>query len=161
MIDTGARVEPHLIVEPHEAMIATWKDTGRLEDMLEANRIVLDDLPPRIEGTIGTGVRLDGKVILEKGATLQNCTVRGPAIIGENTHIDDAYIGPYTSIYHGCTVRNAELEHSIVLENSVIEDVDGKIESSLIGKECRIGRSPLRPRAFKLMIGDHSRVELR
>jgi glucose-1-phosphate thymidylyltransferase len=161
MIDTGARVEPHLIVEPHEAMIATWKDTGRLEDMLEANRIVLDDLPPRLEGTIGLGVRLDGKVILEKGATLQNCTVRGPAIIGENTHIDDAYIGPYTSIYHGCTVRNAELEHSIVLENSVIEDVDGKIESSLIGKECRIGRSPLRPRAFKLMIGDHSRVELR
>ncbi len=161
MIDTGARVEPHLIVEPHEAMIATWKDTGRLEDMLEANRIVLDDLPPRIDGNIGTGVRLDGKVIVEKGATLQSCTVRGPAIIGENTHIDDAYIGPYTSIYHGCKVRGAEIEHSIVLENSVIEDVDGKIESSLIGKECHIGRSPLRPRAFKLMIGDHSRVELR
>lgn len=161
MIDTGKRVEPHLIVEPHEAMVATWKDTGRLEDMLEANRIVLDDLPPRLDGEIGTGVRLDGKVIVEKGATLKNCTVRGPAIIGENTHIDDAYIGPYTSIYHGCVVRNAELEHSIVLENSVIEDVDGKIESSLIGKECRIGRSPLRPRAFKLMIGDHSRVELR
>ena len=161
MIDTGRRVEPHLIVEPHEAMVATWKDTGRLEDMLEANRIVLDDLPPRVEGTIGAGVRLDGKVIIEKGASLENCTVRGPAIIGVNTHVDDAYIGPYTSIYHGCTIHNAELEHSIVLENTVIEDVDGKIESSLIGKDCRIGRSPLRPRAVKLMIGDHSRVELR
>jgi glucose-1-phosphate thymidylyltransferase len=138
-----------------------WKDTGRLEDMLEANRIVLDDLPPRIDGVIGEGVRLDGKVIVEKGARLRNCTVRGPAIIGENTVIDDAYIGPYTSIYYGCTVRNAELEHSIVLANSVIENVDGKIESSLIGKECLIGRSPLRPRAYKLMVGDHSRVELR
>jgi glucose-1-phosphate thymidylyltransferase len=161
MIDTGRRVEPHLIVEPHEALVATWKDTGRLEDMLEANRIVLDDLSPRMEGTIGEGVRLHGKVIVEHGAQLSNCTVRGPVIIGENTVIDDAYIGPYTSIYYGCTVRNAELEHSIVLENSVIENVEGKIESSLIGKECLIGRSPLRPRAYKLMVGDHSRVELR
>ena len=161
MIDTGQRVEPHLITEPHEAMVATWKDTGRLEDMLEANRIVLDDLSPRNEGTIGEGVRLHGKVIVERGANLRNCTVRGPAIIGENTVIDDAYIGPYTSINYGCTVRNAELEHSIVLENSVIENVEGKIESSLIGKECLIGRSPLRPRAYKLMVGDHSRVELR
>jgi glucose-1-phosphate thymidylyltransferase len=161
MIDSGRRVQPHLIVEPHQAMVATWKDTGRLEDMLEANRIVLDDLPPRVEGSVGADVRLHGKVIVEKGAVLSNCTVRGPAIIGENTVIDDAYIGPYTSIYYGCTVRNAELEHSIVLENSVIENVDGKIESSLIGKECLIGRSPLRPRAYKLMVGDHSRVELR
>jgi glucose-1-phosphate thymidylyltransferase len=161
MIDTGRRVESHIIVEPHEAMIATWKDTGRLEDLLEANRIVLDDLPPRVEGTIGDGVRLDGKVIVEAGATLSNCTVRGPAIIGENTVIDDAYIGPYTSIHNGCTIRSAEIEHSIVLANSVIANVDGKIESSLIGRECLIGRSPLRPRAYKLMVGDHSRVELR
>jgi glucose-1-phosphate thymidylyltransferase len=161
MIDTGRRVEPHLIVEPHQAAVATWKDTGRLEDMLEANRIVLDDLPPRMEGTLSEGVRLHGKVIVERGASLRNCTVRGPAIIGENTVVDDAYVGPYTSIYYGCTIRNAELEHSIVLENSRIEDVDGKIESSLIGKECLIGRSPLRPRAFKLVVGDHSRVELR
>jgi glucose-1-phosphate thymidylyltransferase len=148
-------------VEPHEAMVATWKDTGRLEDMLEANRFVLDDLPPRNDGRIGEGVRLDGKVIVEAGAELRNCTIRGPAIIGERTIIDDAYVGPYTSIYYGCTVRSAELEYSIVLENSIIENVDGKIESSLIGKECLIGRSPLRPRAYKLMVGDHSRVELR
>ena len=161
MIDTGRQVQPHLIVEPHEALVATWKDTGRLEDLLEANRIVLDDLGPRMEGTLGEGVRLHGKVIVERGAQLSNCTVRGPAILGEGTIIDDAYIGPYTSIYYGCTVRNAELEHSIVLENSVIENVEGKIESSLIGKECLIGRSPLRPRAHKLMVGDHSRVELR
>jgi glucose-1-phosphate thymidylyltransferase len=161
MIDGGRRVQPHLITEPHEAMVATWKDTGRLEDMLEANRIVLDDLPARIDGTVGSGVRLHGKVIVEHGATLNNCTVRGPSIIGENSVIDDAYIGPYTSVYYGCTIRGAEVEHSIILENSVIEDVDGRIESSLIGKECRIGRSPLRPRTIKLMVGDHSRVELR
>ena len=160
MIDSGARVEPHLITEPQQALVATWKDTGRIDDMLEANRIVLDDMQPRIDGTVGADARLDGKVIVEKGATLLNCTVRGPAIIGENTVIEDAYVGPYTSIYYGCTVRNAEVEHSIILENSVIQDVDGKIESSLIGKECVIRRSPLRPRAFKMMVGDHSRVEL-
>jgi glucose-1-phosphate thymidylyltransferase len=142
-------------------MVATWKDTGRLEDMLEANRIVLDDLLPRIDGTVGDDVRLHGKVTLERGSILRNCTVRGPAIIGEDTVIDDAYIGPYSSIYYGCTVRNAELEHSIVLENSTIENVEGKIESSLIGKECLIRQSPLRPRAYKLVVGDHSRVELR
>ncbi len=161
MIDAGRRVDAHLIVEPHEAQVATWKDTGRLEDMLEANRFVLDDLPPRVEGVVGEDVRLEGKVIIEKGAELRNCTIRGPAIIGERTVIEDAYVGPYTSIYHGCQVRDAEIEYSIVLENSVIDGVDGKIESSLIGKECLIGRSPLRPRAYKLMVGDHSRVELR
>jgi glucose-1-phosphate thymidylyltransferase len=161
MIDDGRRVESHVIVEPYEALIATWKDTGRLEDLLEANRIVLDDLPPRVDGIIGDSVRLDGKVIVESGAKLSNCTIRGPAIIGEDTVIDDAYIGPYTSIHRGCTVRNAEIEHSIVLADSVIANVDGKIESSLIGRECIVGRSPLRPRAYKLMVGDHSRVELR
>ena len=161
LIDMGHPVVPHLITRPHEAHVATWKDTDRLDDLLEANRIVLDDMPYRAaEGDVGEGCRLEGKVFVEKGARLTGCTVRGPAIIGRDTVVEDAYIGPYTSIYYGCTVRRAEIEHSIILENCVIEDVEVTIESSLIGKECHIGRSFSRPRAYRLMLGDHSRVDL-
>jgi glucose-1-phosphate thymidylyltransferase len=160
LIDTGRSVFPHLITAPHEAEIATWKDTGRLEDMLEANRIVLDDMPPRNDGDVAEDVRLEGKVIVEAGARLRNSTVRGPAIIGRNTVVENAYVGPYTSIYHSCVIRDSEIEHSIVLENSRIESCDGKIDSSLIGKDCVVTQSPSRPRAFRLMLGDHSVVEL-
>lgn len=153
LIDDGDSVVPHVIT-------GWWKDTGRLEDMLEANRIVLDSLASRNEGVIGDNVRLEGKVIIESGATLSNCRVRGPAIIGKRTVIDHAYVGPFTAIYHDCVIRNAEIEHSIVLERSRIEDVEGKIESSLLGKDCVVYQSPERPRAVRLMLGDHSRVEL-
>jgi glucose-1-phosphate thymidylyltransferase len=153
MIDDGSTVVPHVIT-------GWWKDTGRLEDMLEANRIVLDGLAPRMEGELGENVRLEGKVIVERGAVLRNCRVRGPAIIGERTVVENAYIGPFTAIYYDCVVRNAEIEHSIVLERSRIENVEGKIESSLLGKDCVVCESPERPRALRLMLGDHSRVEL-
>ncbi len=137
-----------------------WKDTGRLDDILEANRIMLDALTPRVDGEVGEDARVDGRVVVEAGARLQNCVVRGPAIIGRGTVISNAYVGPFTSIHDGCSIRNAEIEHSIVLESTRIEDVAAKIESSLIGKECVVCSSPLRPRAIKLMLGDHSRVEL-
>lgn len=155
MIDDGARVIPHVIA-------GWWKDTGRLEDLLEANRILLDRLEPAIaEGSIGDSVRLEGKVVVEAGARLQRCRVRGPAIIGAGSVVEDAYIGPFTSISTGCSVRAAEIEHSIVLERSVIERVGGKIDSSLIGRECMVCADEGRPRGYKLMLGDHSRVELR
>jgi glucose-1-phosphate thymidylyltransferase len=154
LIDDGARVVPHVIT-------GWWKDTGRLEDMLEANRIILDTLEPTCEGSIGEGVHLEGKVVIQSGAQLRNCRVRGPAIIGAGTIIEDAYVGPFTSIYLGCTIRKAEIENSIVLERSVIENVDGKIDASLIGKECVVHSCLDRPRAYKLMLGDQSQVELR
>jgi glucose-1-phosphate thymidylyltransferase len=161
LIDTGGHVAAHLITSRQEASVATWKDTGRLEDLLEANRIVLDDIEPRAPGgTVADDVRLEGKVIVEAGAELRNCTVRGPAIIGQRAVIDDAYIGPYTSVYHGCTVRRAEVENSILLEDARIENVTGKIESSLIGKGCVVHESRRRPRGYRLMLGDHSQVEL-
>jgi glucose-1-phosphate thymidylyltransferase len=153
MIDDGRGVVPHIIK-------GWWKDTGHLEDMLEANRIILDGLEPRVDGDVADDAILHGKVVVERGARLRNCVVRGPAIIGEGTLIEDAYVGPFTSIYYGCEVRNAEIEHSIVLENSRIIDVATKIEDSLIGKECTVCRSPVRPRALKLMLGDHSKAEL-
>jgi len=160
MIDTGRRVQSHLITEPHQAMVATWKDTGRLDDILEANRMILDTLEARCEGTVGEDVQLHGKVVVDEGATLRNCVVRGPAIIGSGTVVDNAYIGPFTSIYYDCVVRNAEIENSIVLEGTRIHDVAGKIDGSLIGKECEVCASQSRPTAVRLMLGDHSRVEL-
>lgn len=153
LVNTGRRVVPHVIT-------GWWKDTGRLEDLLEANRIVLDGLGRQVEGLVGEDVRLDGKVVVSPGAQLRACVVRGPAIIGAGTVVERAYVGPFTSIADNCVVRDAEIEHSIVLENSRIEEVSGKIADSLIGKECVVCRSPVRPQAFKLMLGDHSRVEL-
>ncbi len=153
VIDDGREVAPHVIT-------GWWKDTGRLEDILEANRMLLDAMVPRMEGVLGENVRLEGKVVVEKGAQLRDCVVRGPAIIGERTLIENAYVGPFTSIYYGCVLRNSEIEHSIVLENSRIENVSTKIEGSLIGKDCVVCPAPTRPKALKLMLGDHSRVEL-
>jgi len=97
---------------------------------------------------------------VERGARIVNSIIRGPAIIGEETQIINSYIGPFTSIYHHCLIQDAEIEHSVVLENSRIVDIDQRIEDSLIGRNVEITRSPLKPRAYKLMLGDHSKVGL-
>lgn len=160
MIDTGRRVETHIITEPHQARVATWKDTGRLEDVLEANRLVLDEIEPRVDVETGPGVRIEGKVIVEFGACLKDCLIRGPAVIGAGSHIERAFIGPYTSISDGCTVRDAEIENSILLQASVVDDIRGRIDSSLIGKRCIVRRTCGQPRTHKLLLGDQSQVEL-
>ncbi|TMC45504.1 MAG: glucose-1-phosphate thymidylyltransferase [Chloroflexi bacterium] len=153
LLRDGARVEPHVIE-------GWWKDTGRLEDMLEANRIVLDGLEPCVKGTVDASSKLIGKVVVEDGARIVNSTVRGPAIIGAQTRIENSYIGPFTSIYYGVEITGSEIEHSIVLENSRIIDVAVKIEDSLIGKDVVIRRTDAMPRALRFMLGDHSEVEL-
>lgn len=153
LIDNGFRVNSHVIG-------TWWKDTGKLEDMLEANRIVLEDLTPRIEGEVDSDSAVSGRVQIAPGARIVNSVVRGPAIIGENTLIEDAYIGPYTSVYFGCTIRSCEIEHSIVLENSAITDINSRIEDSLVGKNVRVGRSDSKPRAYRLMLGDNSDVSV-
>jgi glucose-1-phosphate thymidylyltransferase len=153
LIDSGAAVLPHLVT-------GWWKDTGKLDDMLEANRIVLDGLEPSNKGEVDAESRLIGKVVIEEGARVVRSLIRGPAIIGRNALIEDAYVGPFTSIYFGCEVRSAEVEHSIILENSKVVDIEGKLADSLIGKDVVVTRTHARPRAYKLMLGDHSRVEL-
>jgi glucose-1-phosphate thymidylyltransferase len=136
-----------------------WKDTGRLEDMLECNRKVLEGIDADIRGQVDERSRIVGRVILEEGASLQNSIVRGPAIIGRNTQVIDSYVGPFTSVYYSCTVEDTEIEHSIVLERSVIRGVS-RIEDSLIGKEVEVTPSRKQPRAHRLMLGDHSRVSI-
>jgi glucose-1-phosphate thymidylyltransferase len=157
LVDHGARVEPHII---EEWWAPRWKDTGRLEDLLEANRIVLDSLEPRNEGRLDDQSQLIGKVVLEKGAVLENSVVRGPAIIGERTRVVNSYVGPFTSIYYGVEIRNSEIENSIVLENARILDVPVRIDGSLIGKDAVIRRTTAMPKALRFMLGDHSEVEL-
>ena len=101
---------------------------------------------------------LSGRVIVERGAEIINSTIRGPAIIGENSRIVDAYVGPYTAIYHDVLVENSEVEHCIVLENCKIVGIGARIEDSLIGRHVEITRSPLRPKAYRMSIGDYSQI---
>jgi glucose-1-phosphate thymidylyltransferase len=129
-----------------------------MEDMLEVNRLVLDRLEPAVEGYVDTDSRIYGKVILAKTAEVINSVVRGPVIIGEDTRIVNSYIGPFTAIHYGCTITNSEIEHSIVLENSQLLDLPGRLEDSLIGRNVEIGRSPIKPKAYKMILGDHSKV---
>ncbi|MHB8507636.1 MAG: glucose-1-phosphate thymidylyltransferase [Candidatus Dormibacteria bacterium] len=153
LIDQGGDVLPHVVR-------GWWKDTGKLEDMLDANRIILEGAEASNEGSVDEESKIIGRVVIQEGATVVRSVVRGPAIIGKGALIEDAYIGPFTSIYYGCVVRGAEIEHSIVLENSSIINIEGKIADSLIGKDVVVTRTEVRPRAYKLMLGDHSRVEV-
>lgn len=137
-----------------------WIDTGRPGDMLEANSLVLEELIPCVEGYVDRASQVDSRVIIERNAEIINSVVRGPAIIGEHTRIVNAYIGPFTSIYHHVVVENAEVSRSIVLEHSQIRDLDQRVEDSLIGRNVVIQRSPMRPRAYKFTLGDHSQLGL-
>jgi glucose-1-phosphate thymidylyltransferase len=149
LVDQGARVEPHIVR-------GWWKDTGRLEDMLEANRLVLDTIERRIDGELDS--RCDGRVVVEAGARLERCTVRGPAVIGARARLTDCYIGPYTAIGDGCVIERAEVEHSILLDDCRVTDLDGRMESSLLGRNVTIARGDGQPRAFRFMVGDNSEI---
>ena len=137
-----------------------WIDTGKPIDMLSANDHVLEEVTPHVDGTVDADSKLDSRVTIEKGATVHNSTLRGPSIIGENARIINAYVGPFTSIGHDVTVENSEIEHSIVLEHSVISQVPVRIQDSLIGRNVRLGRSLLKPTALKMNLGDYSQVDI-
>jgi glucose-1-phosphate thymidylyltransferase len=152
LVDRGLRVDPHIV---H----GWWKDTGQVQDMLEANRLILDDLSPRMDGEL-VDSRVEGRVAVEEGALLERTTVRGPAIIGRGARLTDAYIGPYTAIGDSVSIEKAELEHSIVLSGSSISDLEHRIEASLIGRDVRIGRGPALPRAYRFVVGDSADVQI-
>ncbi|MCB0035332.1 MAG: hypothetical protein KDE51_14970, partial [Anaerolineales bacterium] len=133
-------------------------DTGRPDDMLEANDLVLEELEYTIEGYVDRDSTVGRRVTVEKGAEVINSVIRGPAIIGKNARIINSYIGPFTSIYSGVTIENSEIEHSMVLENSVIKDIDGRIQDSLIGRNALVTRSPIKPKTHKLNLGDYSQI---
>jgi glucose-1-phosphate thymidylyltransferase len=150
LVDQGMRVEPHIVQ-------GWWKDTGRLGDMLAANRLVLDTIQSRMEGEL-VDSQVDGRVVIEAVARLERSTVRGPAIIGAGARLTDCYVGPYTAIGEGCDIRNAEVEHSILLAGSSVHDLAGRMESSLLGRNVTIGRDQRQPRAFRFLVGDNSEI---
>jgi glucose-1-phosphate thymidylyltransferase len=144
------RVEPHVVE-------GWWKDTGRLDDMLEANRLILDHLELDVEGELIDST-VEGRVRIEPGARLERCSVRGPAVIAAGARLTDCYVGPYTAIGEGCVIEHAEVEHSILLEGSSVIGLEGRMESSLLGRNVRIGRGNGQPRAYRFMVGDNSEI---
>ncbi len=152
LLDTGSRVEPHIVR-------GWWKDTGRLEDMLEANRLILDNLTERIDGEL-IDSRVDGRVVIEAGARLERTTVRGPAIVGADARLTDCYVGPYTAIGERCEITASEVEHSILLAGSSVSHLDGRMESSLLGRNVSVRRGAQQPRAYRFMVGDNSDISI-
>jgi glucose-1-phosphate thymidylyltransferase len=152
LVDSGRRVEPHVVK-------GWWKDTGRLEDMLAANRLVLDTIATRVEGEL-IDSQCDGRVIVERGARLERSTIRGPAVVGAGARLVDAYVGPYSAIGEDCIIEGAEVEHSILLAGSSVRGLDGRMESSLLGRNVRIGRDERQPRAYRFMVGDNSEIAI-
>ncbi|MDP8254820.1 MAG: glucose-1-phosphate thymidylyltransferase [Candidatus Alcyoniella australis] len=151
LVDQGYEVISHEVT-------GWWKDTGKLEDMLEANRMVLDTFKTRIEGEVCAQSSVEFKVVIEPGAKVVNSTIRGPAIIGRNAVIENSFIGPFTAIYYDTVVRNCEIEHSIVLECSQVLDIDVQITDSLIGQNVKVQKLNLKPKAYRFMLGDSSLV---
>ncbi len=152
LIDGGLRVDSHIV-------LGWWKDTGQVQDMLEANRLILDDLGEKVEGEL-VDSRVEGRVEIAEGARLERATVRGPAIIGAGSRITDAYIGPYTAIGEDVTIARAEIEHSIVLSGSSLTDLEGRVEASLIGRNVAITKGPTLPRAYRFVVGDNAEISI-
>ncbi|HEX3692458.1 MAG TPA: glucose-1-phosphate thymidylyltransferase [Solirubrobacteraceae bacterium] len=152
LVDGGMRVEPHVVR-------GWWKDTGRLEDMLEANRLILDNIGARVAGEL-IDSQVDGRVVVEPGARLERTSVRGPAIVGAGAVLRDCYVGPYTSIGEGCRIEKAEVEHSILLAGCSVCDLDGRMESSLLGRNVTVRRGERQPRAYRFLVGDNSDISI-
>ena len=152
LVDSSRRVEPHIVR-------GWWKDTGRLEDMLAANRLVLDTIERRIDGEL-IDSQVDGRVVIEAGARLERSSVRGPAIIGAGARLTDCYVGPYTAVGDECTIERAEVEHSILLAGASVCDLNGRMESSLLGRNVKIARDDRQPRAYRFLVGDNSEISI-
>jgi len=154
LIDRGLTVKPHIVE-------GWWKDTGKLEDMLEANRLILDTFERRIDGQVDAESRIEGKVVIEAGAVIKRSVIRGPAIIGRGARLTHAYVGPFTAIMNDVEITDTEIEHSIVLEGSSLRDLSNRVIDSLIGKGVKIYREPVKPSAYRFMLGDNSEVGIR
>jgi glucose-1-phosphate thymidylyltransferase len=152
LIDHGFRVR-------HEILDGWWIDTGKKDPLLECNRLVLETIVGRVSGDVDERSVVEGRVVIEAGASLVNSRVRGPAIIGTGTRLVNSYVGPYSSIAAGCEIVDSELDHSVVLERSRIIGIP-KITDSLVGRDVEVTHTDSRPRATRLMLGDHSRIEL-
>jgi glucose-1-phosphate thymidylyltransferase len=152
LLDRGRTVRAEMVT-------GWWKDTGKVEDLLEANRMMLSALMPRVEGDVDESTRLVGRVVVERGAKVSRSVLRGPAIVGEDTIVEDSVIGPNAAIYFGCHIGGSEIEDSIVMERCRVEDVRAMAQS-LLGKDVEVRRGKERPAMYRLMLGDQSQVQV-
>ncbi len=136
-----------------------WKDTGRAEDLLDANRLLLANVEPKNEGRVEES-RLIGRVVIEAGAVVRRSTVMGPALIAAGSRVEDAFVGPFTAVGPGAEVRGSEVEYSIVADRAVIENVPTRLQECVIGVGARVTSREGLPRAHRLVLGDASRVEI-
>jgi glucose-1-phosphate thymidylyltransferase len=152
LIDNGSRVESRTVS-------GWWKDTGQLADMLEANRLVLEDLERAVEGDL-VDSKVEGRVAIAAGARIERSVIRGPVIIGTGTRIVDAYVGPYTSVGDAVTIERSEVEHSILLTGSSVCDLQSRLEASLLGRNVKLERGETMPRTLRMIVGDNSEIFL-
>jgi glucose-1-phosphate thymidylyltransferase len=152
LVDQGHRVR-------HEVLTGWWLDTGKKDPLLESNRLILEALDPRVDGTVDDASTISGRVVIEPGAEIVNSTITGPAIIGERTRVVNSVIGPCTSIAADCEILDSELANSVVFEHCRVVSVP-RVVDSLIGKHVEVVRSESAPQATRLMLGDHSHLEL-
>src|SRR6516165_5923969 len=152
LLDHGRTVNSTLIT-------GYWKDTGNVTDMLEVNRLVLETTEPRLDGMVEPDCEIIGRVAVEAGAHVAASRIVGPAIIGAGSKVTGSYIGPFTAIAEDCAVDDSEIEYSIVLRGASIRGVR-RIEASLIGRDAEVTPAPRVPRAHRLVLGDHSRVQI-
>jgi len=152
LIDEGERVRCELLT-------GWWIDTGKLTPLLEANRLLLEKIDTDLRGTIDGDSLIDGRVVVAPGAVVRNSTIRGPVTIGRDTEVVDSFIGPFSAVGNNCVVTQSEIEHSVIMDGSSVIDI-ARLEDSLIGSDARVSRSRQRPRALRLMVGDHCQIDV-
>lgn len=152
LIDAGERVRCELLT-------GWWIDTGKLTPLLEANRLLLERIERSLVGSVDAASLIDGRVVIEAGAVITNSTIRGPVVIGRDTTVTDSFIGPFSAIGNGCVVTHSEIEHSVIMDGSSVVDIP-RLEDSLIGSHAEVNRSKQKPRALRLMVGDHCRIDV-
>ncbi|MFC2169225.1 glucose-1-phosphate thymidylyltransferase [Acidobacteriota bacterium] len=154
LIDNGHEVKPHLVK-------GWWKDTGKIEDILDANRLILDSIKSDIKGSYDDLSRINGQVVIAEGTRLQNSIIRGPVIIGEDCEIVDSSIGPFTSIQSRCRIIKTEMEYSIVLEGSEIRASGKSVQGSLIGRNVKIYENQTSLSAYRFVVGDKCEIGIK
>ena len=155
MIDKGFKIQSHVVT-------GWWKDTGKPEDILDANHLVLDDLEPSMEGKVDKDADIKGRVSIGKGTVIrEGSVIKGPTIIGKDCVIGPhTYIGPYTAIGDGCKVVGGEIEASILM-NGVEVSCGKRLVNSLIGANCVIGKAEgHKPEGIRLVVGENSNIKI-